>query len=150
MKKRTVVLIGMAVAIGLVFGGVNFALAKVSGQCATCHTMHASQDGASLGGPNETLLTKGCVACHTGTNSSTSDPFVLTTTDPGYDPAGVTGKTLAGGNFYWVSTAGEGKDSSGHNVATDSLSAKDVVIGTSPQALMPVQIHHLQSGLLLS
>ncbi len=122
------------------------ASAKVEGQCAVCHTMHNSQDGTPMAvdaagapqtAPNEVLLVKGCVACHTGTNQQRvagtfTIPFVNSTTTPTYGADGTTGDTLAGGNFYWVATTGGGVDSTGHNVATDGLSGQDATLGTTP------------------
>jgi predicted CXXCH cytochrome family protein len=106
------------------------ASAKVTGECANCHTMHNSQDGApvALSGatweasgvlngtadsdPNGHLLVTDCVGCHSSASSQTivsagsSDvPIVYNHVQP-TDP-------LAGGNFYWVA---QGDDTKGHNV----------------------------------
>jgi len=88
-------------------------LAKVSGVCSNCHTMHYSQSpwpsewGGS--GPNESLLINSCVGCHTGENDGTNTtPYVYSTSSPTYET-----DTLAGGNFYWVAN---GCDECGHNV----------------------------------
>ena len=55
--------------------------AKVTGQCANCHTMHNSQGGAAVvqnmvngsmvlsASPNEALLTTNCIGCHQGNKS---------------------------------------------------------------------------------
>ncbi len=117
------------------------AQAKVQGQCAECHTMHNSQggepmavdaSGAPQDAPNNVLLTKGCVACHTGTNTATSTmPYVFSTSEPTYGDDGTTGDTLAGGNFYWVAGPA-GVDNTGHNVATDNLAEADGDLGNTP------------------
>src|SRR4030042_769619 len=72
MKKVLVCLLSMAFVLAM--GGV--ALAKVSGQCANCHTMHYSQDGgvptgASAGGPFPVLLLGGCMGCHSNSAAIT-------------------------------------------------------------------------------
>lgn len=118
------------------------ALAKVSGPCVDCHTMHNSQDGSSMaftitGGTtsyttvaNSGLLTTNCVGCHQGTNSGGSVPYVLTASEPTYGDTGSESNTttLAGGNFYWVSTGIQNR--TGHNVA--SLVGSDTEQGTKP------------------
>ena len=123
------------------------ASAKVNGQCAICHTMHNSQDGAPMAldalgapqaAPNDVLLVKGCVACHTGTNDGTNViPYVSDTAEPNYGADGTTGNTLAGGSFYWVASGTAGADGSladatGHNVATDGMAGQDAVLGDMP------------------
>ena len=46
----------------LFYGAV--AMAKVSGVCSDCHTMHYSQGGSlSGGGPYESLLINNCIGC---------------------------------------------------------------------------------------
>lgn len=99
----------------------NSALAKVTGPCGNCHTMHNSQDGSSVEGfapfepgdtANRTLLVTTCVGCHTGTNTGTNTiPYVYSTSVPTFG-----GNTLAGGNFYWVAQGGAENDTKGHNV----------------------------------
>ena len=123
------------------------ASAKVNGQCAICHTMHNSQDGAPMAidaagapqtAPNEVLLLRGCVACHTGTNDGTNViPYVSDTAAPTYGVDGTTGNTLAGGSFYWVASQTPGldgatADSTGHNVATDSMAVQDAILLNNP------------------
>lgn len=104
--------------------------AKVTGQCANCHTMHNSQGGAAVvqnmvngsmvlsASPNEALLTTNCIGCHQGNNSvgDRTTPYVLQTSAPVYNKTGTESdtSTLAGGNFYWVSS---GFDATGHNVS---------------------------------
>ena len=107
--------------------------ANVHGQsCGNCHSMHNSQDGGDVvtGGPLRHLLADSCIGCHTGDNaelaSGGTTPYVYNTSVTyGTD-------TLAGGNFYWVATAGGGNDTKGHNVL--DLSAEDTNIGSSEGA----------------
>ncbi len=123
------------------------AAAKVAGQCAICHTMHNSQDGAPMAfdaagaaqtAPNDVLLLRGCVACHTGSNDGTNViPYVSDTSAPTYGVDGTTGDTLAGGSFYWVASRTAGADGSltdqtGHNVATDGMAPQDAVLLNMP------------------
>jgi len=107
--------------------------ANVHGQsCGNCHSMHNSQDGGDVvtGGPLRHLLADSCIGCHTGDNaelaSGGTTPYVYNTSVTyGTD-------TLAGGNFYWVATAGEGNDTKGHNVL--GLSGQDQEITASEGA----------------
>lgn len=83
----------------------------VTGACATCHVMHASQvaTGGGTNTPLDYLLKSNCLACHTGTNSTDGStpatPFIYTT--------GVSDLTtsLAGGNFKFA----DDNDRYGHN-----------------------------------
>ncbi len=50
----------------------------------------------------------------------------LTTVDVAYGT-----NTLAGGDFYWVATAGGDAEAKGHNVVTESLSARDTAAFTA-------------------
>ena len=71
--------------------------AAVSGVCADCHVMHASQVRSSYSdAPRDYLLNDSCLGCHTGTNTdgTSHPPYVYTT--------GAT--TLAGGNFHEADT----------------------------------------------
>jgi hypothetical protein len=123
--------------------------AKVNGNCSNCHTMHNSQNGASVvrdgagtgwnsagnlsGGsilatPQQHLLVSSCVGCHTSTTNQTimtvsasKIPIVFSTATPT--------QPLAGGNFYWVSQ-GSSYDSYGHNVY--GISAQDSTLTTAP------------------
>ncbi|MEW6218289.1 MAG: cytochrome c3 family protein [Thermodesulfobacteriota bacterium] len=119
MKK----LYGSIVAFGfaLAFCGLSGnAEARVTGVCSDCHTMHNSQNGASMAndGTNtpQRALTRGdCVGCHSGTallGGSSNIPLVLKTDAA---PSPVT-SVLAGGNFYWVADAQGDVDKKGHNV----------------------------------
>ncbi len=95
----------------------HLAQASVTGTCANCHTMHNSQDGASLSSqPQNYLLADDCVGCHSSSGTetivalgSTRIPIVFNTTAYPTQP-------LAGGNFYKVSLGGASNDVYGHNV----------------------------------
>lgn len=113
---------GLCLLLGLVLLAQP-ALARVSGACANCHTMHNSQDGSAVDatGPSANLLSDDCVGCHSDTGSSTiltvggtSIPIVYNQTLPTYPPDGSASSVLAGGNFYWIAHAGG--DAYGHNV----------------------------------
>ena len=95
--------------------------AKVTGPCSNCHTMHNSQGGSSMHtgygadeGPYGTLLrTNGCVGCHGTTGGDMwkgvgGAPIVYNVSEPIFNDA----KGLAGGNYHWMMTQGDGY---GHN-----------------------------------
>ncbi|NDY41532.1 hypothetical protein G3N55_01515 [Dissulfurirhabdus thermomarina] len=146
MRSSRIELFGAAVLFGAflafsVLGAPGVAVAKVQGQCAQCHTMHNSQNGQSIvSTPNGALIAteNGCIGCHTGTNTGANNiPYILSTSTPNYGATGTTGDTLAGGNFYFVATAGNATDAAGHNVA--GLAASDAQLGLTPpggQALL--------------
>lgn len=111
-------------------------LAKVTGECVNCHTMHNSQGGSPMpgvGSISETgpfgALTRGtCVGCHSNTGSATiktlgssNIPVVFNTAAPVNE--------LAGGNFYWVVNSGE---SYGHNVLTIPGIVQDTKLSEAP------------------
>ncbi len=107
-------------------------LAKITGVCSNCHTMHNSQNGSSMNfdgstTPNEVLLRATCLGCHSEANGTSwkngvsGAPIVLNTVEPTYNTA----KGLAGGNFFYVSTT---VDNTGHNV----LSNLDGTLGDTP------------------
>lgn len=116
MKQQSLiflVVLGVVVAVSSVFIS-NSACAKVTGHCANCHTMHNSQNGATVavGGAGAALTVSDCVGCHSSTTSATiidlgesRIPIVYNTVEPA--------KPLAGGNFYWVVNSG---NEYGHNV----------------------------------
>ena len=114
--KKGYLVAAAALGVGAMICLPRFASASVQGVCSVCHTMHNSQNGSPMTyngstTPNDTLLRGNCIQCHTGTNDGTNvRPYVYSTTAPTY---GVTGDTLAGGNFYWVDN---GTDADGHNV----------------------------------
>jgi len=122
---RGSVLIMVAAFIAVFSGPV---MAKVTGPCGNCHTMHNSQGGTSMitgynagSGPYGTLLrANGCLGCHAANDGITwqgvgGAPIVYNTFAPTYGASsdgGTTHQGLAGGNFYWVRT----EDTKGHNV----------------------------------
>jgi predicted CXXCH cytochrome family protein len=130
----------------LLFLVLTFASAyAITGQCSNCHTMHNSQNGIgevktySTGSlllyqatPQSQLLKASCIACHAGATGETGEknsfgaPIVLHTSPPGGQGAGY---TLAGGDFYWVSTNLGATDSKGHNVS--GLAEADTAIFTN-------------------
>jgi hypothetical protein len=119
-SKRNVVMLGLLL-LGFICWLPGSAMARVSGQCADCHTMHNSQDGASVveGGPLRALTKGDCIGCHTGTNTQGHNiPYVDDKTGtPSYGDFGIDGDTLAGGSFYWMRSGGAGAaDAFGHNV----------------------------------
>jgi len=115
------------------------ASARVVGQCALCHTMHNSQNGAIVNadGAQPALISigSGCVGCHTGTNTTNigtptqPTPYITDASAPNYDVSGTeTGTTtLAGGSFYWVQN---GADPTGHNVV--GIAGPDAIGLTPP------------------
>lgn len=126
-KKRMLAPVLGAVLAGLL---VSPALARMGENqpCSNCHTMHNSQGGDSMAvdangdattTPNMALLIKtGCVACHTGTNDSTSGtPYVFDTTK---------NIDLAGGNFAWVND----DQTFGHNVL--DINTADLLLANVP------------------
>ncbi|MEN8264961.1 MAG: cytochrome c3 family protein [Nitrospirota bacterium] len=103
--------------------------AKVTGQCANCHTMHNSQDGGALfrdgtgigwdsgqlqGGslsttPAQKLLVTSCVGCHSNAEDDSTIVAVGGSNIPivyntgGYPSgSGASNTPLAGGNFWYV------------------------------------------------
>ncbi len=109
-------------------------LARVTGICSNCHTMHNSQSGQPVfsGGPAPNLLVNTCVGCHSSDTSETKldigggsiVPIVHNTIEPN--------KPLAGGNFFWVEDTDHG-DRYGHNVY--GISAPDDEITAAPGSI---------------
>lgn len=108
-------LFGMTAA-GMMIILPNLAMAKATGPCVNCHTMHNSQDGADVASELSGALTNagaGCIGCHTGVNGDGKNiPYVMSSGAPTYNPDGSGSGTLAGGSFYWVTL----DDRMGHNV----------------------------------
>lgn len=127
MKVRIMKIFLMTVAVAGWLTPVT-AMAAVTGVCADCHVMHASQDGNALpvAGPEGYLLNQTCLGCHTGTNALATAP----TSPYVYDTAAPTGTTLAGGNFYY-SENGAG-DRKGHNPFVTGVLAADATLTSPP------------------
>lgn len=130
MKKKILTLTIMLVCAAMVAVFSNPAMAKVTGRCDECHTMHFSQGGENWnasGGPHGKLLVTNCVGCHTGTNDGdNTTPYVYSSSAPSYLT-----DTLAGGNFYWMKHIDHAK---GHNVldlwSTDGDGEDDYITKT--------------------
>ena len=111
----------------------------IQGVCSNCHTMHNSQNGATMtadGSLHPQLLRASCVGCHTGGAGETGEknsfgaPIVYHTTAPTGQGGG---KTLAGGDFYWVHQTGG--DTKGHNVS--GIASEDQLIGGNAPGFTP-------------
>lgn len=109
-------------------------LAISSQLCSNCHTMHASYfEGPThkVISPKNILLKVDCIGCHSGTTGSINSfgaPIVYHNTNPsGTGP----GKTLAGGDFYWVA---QGNYTNGHNVVEIIASGAVTPPGWDPTA----------------
>lgn len=103
----------------------------VTGQCANCHVMHASQAGVANPATAQGYLLKytdGCLGCH-GTGDNTVGGGVLTSTPQVYKAGGLA-NPLAGGDFYY-SENGAG-DRKGHNPLVTGVLAKDATYATPP------------------
>ena len=121
MRQKSAFLTAFFMCIGIAWFLPHSVRAKVQNQfCGNCHSMHNSQDGETvIDDAQRHLLGQDCIGCHTGRNDGTSaTPYVYDLDEPTYGS-----NTLAGGNFYWVATDGEGNDTKGHNVL--GLSAQD-------------------------
>ena len=91
------------------------ALAKVTGRCDNCHTMHNLQGGEIVdpGGPNPNLIKTDCIGCHSRSDQQTIYQIGGCNVPVVYNSGGVVyNQTLAGGNFYWVTL----DDTKGHNI----------------------------------
>ena len=119
MKKSILTLTIMLAAAALIVVFCGSAMAKVTGVCGNCHTMHNSQDGSHMmintsidgtsggthGGGYAALTRGSCVGCHTGDPGSGPIPYVSSASEP-------SGGYLAGGNFWYVTQ----DSANGHNV----------------------------------
>lgn len=150
MKKKITPIYWLAAGLVtlVIAGPTNAMIEPRSNPCATCHTMHNSQDGSLVtasGGPIRFLLNSSCLGCHTGSidgsegAASPATPLVLRTSEPTYVFTGTSsyGNTLAGGNYYWVQST----DDTGHNVT--GISAQDTTHGKTPPggSLMDAQLN---------
>jgi hypothetical protein len=112
---------------GLVAGAFLLPLAAnagvVSGPCVNCHTMHNSQDGVNLGGPNgQLLLGTGCITCHAHASDNAASG-IANTGIPAPQVNSGTINPLAGGYFDTASA-----DALQHNVV--GISAVDGTLGS--------------------
>ncbi len=122
-------------AVGLLVPTAGQARMGENQPCSNCHTMHNSQNNASMNMDGSTtshapgaalLMETGCVACHTGVNTASSGiPYVLDSTS---------GDDLAGGNFTYVAAA----DANGHNIV--GIDGVDGALGTAPGGSMTTQL----------
>lgn len=132
MKRFILLSLCLFVAVGVLLLNEERAGSVVTGPCSNCHTMHDSQNGQQVttGGPYMYLLKGDCIWCHSGASgqlSTAGAPIVYHTSDPTSTGPGA---TLAGGDFYWVASAGGADDAKGHNVA--GLAGPDGNIVTNP------------------
>lgn len=134
MKRKKLLSWSLAMVISLLLWGGGIGYAKVTGRCDGCHTMHNSQGGAVLyaSGPYEHLLAGDCVGCHSSSDSSTTYALGTSTVPVVNYTGGVPATYLAGGNFYWVATAGGADDAKGHNVY--GIADQDEAIITAEEA----------------
>jgi predicted CXXCH cytochrome family protein len=133
MKNKLLVMLAAAMFLALPMT----ALAKISGDCADCHTMHNSKAGAPMAqlsdgsGPSLTpfpvLLISDCVGCHASGGADAIADFNGSQVPQVYSTSAT---DLAGGNFAYIDGAkGGGADErKGHNVI-DILSADSTLTG---------------------
>jgi len=94
--------------------------AKITGDCSNCHTMHNSQDGASMqfddgASQHSNLLRSDCLGCH-GQAGAAKVLGVNGSQIPQVMHADASGD-LAAGNFGYINgMKGDPSDSHGHNV----------------------------------
>lgn len=129
-------LLAAAVSVAAICLLPALASARVTGQCANCHTMHNSQDSASMqknstvgtygSGPQESLTRGNCVGCHSGDTAIVDKaPSVMSLTNP---PT----YQLAGGSFWWVAQDGGAFDAKGHNTLMLNPTSSDAKHGLVP------------------
>ncbi|MBW1670313.1 MAG: hypothetical protein JRI67_01120 [Deltaproteobacteria bacterium] len=141
MKSKNLLI--TIISLGVILLSFSIGMAKVSGPCVDCHTMHYSQDGATPlpsyhggtpvgdSGPYGALLVNGCVGCHSGSvtlgGTDSEIPVVFRLVDP--VSTGV-GNSLAGGDFYWVNA---GNATKGHDVIDlPGITGPDTLLGLTP------------------
>jgi predicted CXXCH cytochrome family protein len=116
----------LAVFVTFLFTIVTYGSAyALGGECYNCHTMHSSQDAVSTTANNQLLKYTTCTGCHSAAVGQTNAgaPVVLHTNDPAGQG---NGKTLAGGDFYWVNFDQVANTTKGHNVLDlPSVNVKD-------------------------
>lgn len=129
MKRETNQLLIVVLAAMLGWMAPSTVQAAITGHCADCHVMHASQGGVASA-PQGYLLNDNCLGCHTGTNDGGAGdtPFVYDTADP-------TATSLAGGNFYF-SENGAG-DRKGHNPRVADIGGGPDVLSADATLIEP-------------
>ncbi|SHI60011.1 hypothetical protein SAMN02745165_00519 [Malonomonas rubra DSM 5091] len=120
-------------AIGLLIT-LSQAKATINGSCVDCHTMHNSQNGASMNfddsaTPNAALLKGSCLGCHAQGSTSA---LVDTGSDMIPQVMHSEATDLAGGNFGFITgMKGSGADDNkGHNIA--ALTGEDGTVSALP------------------
>ena len=131
VKKITlipIVVVGAALVLSLSPGPL---MAKVTGRCDNCHTMHASQSPWPANWSDKSLLpqqhllatafsaadTSPCVGCHSSSVTSTYYDLEGTKVPVVFYTGGTPpDEYLAGGNFWWVKEGQGDDDTKGHNV----------------------------------
>lgn len=110
------------------------ASASIKGSCSGCHTMHNSQDGASMNfdaseEPNEALLRGTCFGCHA---QMKNQALISVGVDNIPQVMHTEATDLAGGNFAFITGAkGLGaSDTKGHNIA--ALTGEDDFLTDPP------------------
>lgn len=138
-KKYHILLVFTLLSIVLAFSPAD---AKITGQCANCHTMHNSQNGSAMAtygatgqpwkgtGPYRTLTRGDCLGCH-GIGTANKIVTIGGSDIPQVYHTDATGD-LAGGNFaYILGTKGSGaSDAKGHNVIV--LGKNEATLGYAP------------------
>jgi hypothetical protein len=149
MRKVTIMGIIAALCLILTCGGAG---AVVQGPCVDCHTMHNSQNGATVvaGGPYETLLKGDCIGCH----GTTAADNLLGTNNTIPAVMHAHADDLAGGNFAYITSgkavdAADGivsanRDTAGHNVMDLGIANQEDIAAMFP----PPGDEYNQTGIL--
>ncbi len=102
MRKVLFLMLFAFLAVVLTYGMAN---AIATGVCSGCHTMHASQNGTTMGdGPNPNLTLSTCITCHTSASVVPAAPKIADA---------YPGSSSAGGSFDTGTTT----DANVHNVS---------------------------------
>lgn len=120
--------------------------AKITGNCANCHTMHNSQNGTHMilylapgetdTNPKQLLLRGTCLGCHGRNTGSNIDPTT------GAPQVLHTGTDLAAGNFRYLSSS----DNRGHNVI-DTGNQEDIAAMFPPPGFPRTPSNHVTLSL---
>ncbi|MDD5154638.1 MAG: hypothetical protein PHR03_08230, partial [Desulfovibrionales bacterium] len=130
LQQITALSATLALVLFLILSIPVTSLAKATGPCVNCHTMHNSQGGAAMAtyrgetGPNSFLTRGSCIGCHAQgtankivTIGGSEIPQVYHTDGSG---------DLAGGNFKYLET----DDNRGHNVS--EFGNPDGILNSAP------------------